>query len=81
MMRRSEETEDLTPADAEVVPLDTPDNLAVDERFSKITVFVAGATGGTGRAIVNRLVLEGVPVKCLVRDFSAAVSTPHSELN
>ncbi|EIE22705.1 dehydrogenase, partial [Coccomyxa subellipsoidea C-169] len=35
--------------------------------------FVAGATGGTGRAIVQRLVAEKIPVRALVRDTSRAV--------
>lgn len=39
--------------------------------------FVAGATGGTGQAIVRRLVAEGVPVRALVRDIGRAVSQHH----
>jgi uncharacterized protein YbjT (DUF2867 family) len=35
-------------------------------------VLVAGATGGTGREIVNRLLLEGIAVRALVRDSSTA---------
>ena len=37
---------------------------------------VAGASGGVGRAIVQRLAAEGVPVKALVRDVSRAVCIP-----
>ena len=42
--------------------------------FGEFQAFVAGATGGTGQAIVRRLVAEGVPVRALVRDISRAVS-------
>ena len=47
--------------------------------FGDFQAFVAGATGGTGQAIVRRLVSEGVPVRALVRDISRAVSQtpPH----
>ena len=45
--------------------------------FGDFQAFVAGATGGTGQAIVRRLVLEGVPVRALVRDISRAVSQHH----
>ena len=41
--------------------------------FSGLRAFVAGATGGTGRAIVARLSAEGIPVRALVRDVGAAV--------
>lgn len=49
--------------------------------FPGLHAFVAGATGGTGRAIVARLSAEGIPVRALVRDIGAAVRstfcTPH----
>lgn len=68
--------EDLTPADGEVVSLETPLLPAASSAYSGFRAFVAGATGGTGRAIVSRLLQEGVPVRALVRDASAAVSAP-----
>ena len=37
-------------------------------------VLVAGATGGTGSAVVARLVAEGVPVRALVRDPDSAAA-------
>ncbi len=43
------------------------------DRFSGMKVAVAGATGGTGKEIVMRLVAEGVTVRALVRDPYAAV--------
>ena len=46
--------------------------------FGDFRAFVAGATGGTGQAIVRRLVAEGVPVRALVRDISKAVSVKFS---
>lgn len=33
-----------------------------------LKVLVAGATGGVGKAVVQQLVAQGVPVKALVRD-------------
>ena len=42
--------------------------------FSGIPMRCAGATGGVGRAIVERLVLEGVQVSALVRDPALAMS-------
>mmetsp|Transcript_112068 Transcript_112068/g.175027 ORF Transcript_112068/g.175027 Transcript_112068/m.175027 type:complete len:340 (+) Transcript_112068:66-1085(+) len=43
------------------------------DRFGAVKrAFVAGATGGTGREIVNRLLSEGVAVRALVRDPSSA---------
>ena len=43
-------------------------------RFGGIaSAAVAGATGGCGKAVVNRLVAEGIPVRALVRDFAKAV--------
>lgn len=42
-------------------------------RFSGVKkALVAGATGGTGRAIVKRLLAEGITVRALVRDASKA---------
>lgn len=41
-----------------------------------MNVAVAGATGGVGKAIVERLAREGVPTRALVRDPYAAVSCP-----
>lgn len=60
-------------ADAEVVPLQGGSLKEVTKRFKGIRAFVAGASGGTGRAIVERLVAEGVPVRALVRDLDKAV--------
>ena len=37
-------------------------------------VLVAGATGGTGSAVVARLVAEGVPVRALVRDLDSSAA-------
>lgn len=45
---------------------------AADPRFQGLKVFVAGATGGTGKAVVEALRAKGVPVKALVRDAVAA---------
>lgn len=50
-----------------------PCNLTLPLRFKKIRAVVAGASGGVGRAIVQRLVSEGVPVTALVRDINKAV--------
>ena len=36
-------------------------------------MLVAGATGGVGKAVVERLLAEGVPVRALVRDGVKAV--------
>ena len=36
-------------------------------------MLVAGATGGVGRAVVERLAAEGIPVRALVRDGVKAV--------
>ncbi len=48
--------------------------LRADPRFGDIaSAAVAGATGGCGRAVVERLVAEGVPVRALVRDYTKAV--------
>ena len=70
-------TEDWTPSDSEVVPLtSSPASAALGEpsgAFSGLRAVVAGATGGTGRAIVARLAAEGVPIRALVRDPAAAV--------
>lgn len=66
--------EDLTPSDAEVVPLTAPRLLpATDSRFKGLKAFVAGAAGRTGRRVVARLVEEGVPVRALVRNAIKAV--------
>lgn len=43
-------------------------------RFEGLKAVVAGATGGVGKAIVQRLVREGVLVTALVRDVRDAVS-------
>ncbi len=71
--------EDWTPSDSEVVPV-----APLSERpreptggLAGVRALVAGATGGTGRAIVERLVAEGVPVRALVRDVAAAVRAPY----
>lgn len=37
-------------------------------RMQGLKVLVAGATGGVGKAVVQQLVAQGVPVKALVRD-------------
>lgn len=37
-------------------------------------VLVAGATGGVGKQVVQRLVREAVPVAALVRDVAKGVS-------
>lgn len=42
-------------------------------RFKSVRAVVAGASGGVGRAIVQRLVTEGVPVIALVRNVSKSV--------
>ena len=49
-------------------------NAAGSERFKDATVLVAGATGGVGRRVVQRLAREGATVKALVRDFAKGVS-------
>lgn len=50
-------------------------------RFGGIaSAAVAGATGGCGKAIVDRLVAEGIPVRALVRDFTKAVRFQVQEL-
>jgi hypothetical protein len=43
------------------------------DRFKGLKVFVAGATGGTGREVVTALRERGVPVVALARDAAAAV--------
>ena len=55
--------DDPTPADGEVVPLRS--SIELEGPYSELRAFVAGATGGTGQAIVRRLVAEGVPVRAL----------------
>ena len=64
--------DDPTPADGEVVPLRS--SIELEGPYSELRAFVAGATGGTGQAIVRRLVAEGVPVRALVRNINQAVS-------
>ena len=64
--------DDPTPADGEVVPLRS--SVEASGPYSELRAFVAGATGGTGQAIVRRLIAEGVPVRALVRNVSQAVS-------
>lgn len=64
--------DDPTPADGEVVPLQSI--VQQSGPYSDFKAIVAGATGGTGQAIVRRLITEGVPVRALVRDTSKAVS-------
>ncbi|KAI7842437.1 hypothetical protein COHA_004076 [Chlorella ohadii] len=39
-----------------------------DERFGGLKVLVAGATGGVGKAVVQQLAAQGIPVRALVRD-------------
>lgn len=47
---------------------------ARDPRFKGLKVFVAGAAGGTGKAVVEALRAKGVPVRALVRDAAAAAA-------
>eukprot|EP00208_Stichococcus_sp_RCC1054_P005966 CAMPEP_0206148608 /NCGR_PEP_ID=MMETSP1473-20131121/37139_1 /ASSEMBLY_ACC=CAM_ASM_001109 /TAXON_ID=1461547 /ORGANISM="Stichococcus sp, Strain RCC1054" /LENGTH=357 /DNA_ID=CAMNT_0053546003 /DNA_START=45 /DNA_END=1118 /DNA_ORIENTATION=- len=65
------------PSDAEVVPLGrSQDGGQISGRFGSIaSAAVAGATGGCGRAVVARLVAEGVPVLALVRDYTKAANS------
>lgn len=76
-------TEDDTPSDAEVVPLTESRPISTSDRFKGVgTAVVAGATGQTGKAIVQRLIRDGVPVRALVRDLSKAARTlPGTENN
>jgi uncharacterized protein YbjT (DUF2867 family) len=37
--------------------------------------FIAGATGGTGRRIVDELLQRGISVRAMVRDLDAAKAT------
>ncbi|CAL5220361.1 g2361 [Coccomyxa viridis] len=69
---QSYQPDDPTPADGEVVPLRS--SVQQSGPYGDFQAFVAGATGGTGQAIVRRLVAEGVPVRALVRDISRAAS-------
>ncbi|KAK9840228.1 hypothetical protein WJX74_005949 [Apatococcus lobatus] len=69
--------DDSSPSDAEVVPLTTfPASRASapGSRWEGLTAVVAGATGGTGRALVSRLLAEGVPTTALVRNPADAAS-------
>lgn len=60
---------DATPSDGEVVPVGPDRQLpAADGRYSGLRVLVAGAGGGVGRAVVQQLSAQGVPVRALVRD-------------
>jgi len=70
--------EDWTPSDSEVVPVAPLGERSREATggFAGVRALVAGATGGTGRAIVERLVAEGVPVRALVRNVAAAVRAP-----
>ena len=64
------------PSDAEVVPLRKvgATETANSQRYGELRAVVAGATGKTGRAIVNSLVQKGVGVKALTRNMSKAVT-------
>ena len=64
------------PSDAEVVPLRKvgATETTNSQRYGKLRAVVAGATGKTGRALVNSLIQKGVGVKALTRDMSKAVS-------
>jgi hypothetical protein len=73
--------EDLTPADGEVVSIDVPQLPSYSTAFSGLRAFVAGATGGTGQAVVQRLVQEGIPVRALVRDKTAAAVSTRSPIH
>lgn len=66
--------EDATPSDAEVVPLDRQLPPADSRLLDVGKVLVAGATGGTGRAVVQQLAEQGIPVRALVRDGLRASS-------
>ena len=73
--QKLQDIEDDTPSDAEIVPLTASTPTGASERFRELgTTVVAGAAGGTGKAIVQRLIRDGVPVRALVRDVFAAVS-------
>ena len=72
---KANSVEDSTPSDGEVVPLVGTVRTSDNKRFAEVKAFVAGATGGCGRAVVQRLVAEGVPVRALVRDIRRAVQT------
>ena len=73
--RQRQPSEVKTAAAAEAVPQIAAAPGGASGDFKSIgTAVVAGATGQTGKAILQRLVREGVPVKALVRDPSKAVS-------
>lgn len=55
------------------MPIESPRLTTSSAQFSNLRAFVAGATGGTGLAIVRRLVAENIPVRALVRDTNKAV--------
>ena len=72
--RQKPPAEDYTPSDGEIVPLTASQPTGTSSRYTAVgTAVVAGAAGKTGRAIVQRLIREGVPVRALVRDTIAAV--------
>lgn len=59
------------------MPLLPPGRSSSGGKFKDMKAVVAGATGGVGREIVNRLSLENVPVRALVRDpYAAAKKLP-----
>jgi hypothetical protein len=64
---RASEAPDAADTNATAAP--TP---PADPRLSGLKVFVAGAAGGTGAAVVRALRAKGVPVRALVRDAAAA---------
>ena len=69
--------EDYTPSDGEIVPLTASQPTGPSARFKDFgTAVVAGAAGRTGKAIVQRLIQDGVPVRALVRDIANAVRQP-----
>lgn len=60
----------LLPSVTEGEPITDPSFLlpGVTSRFEGLKVLVAGATGRTGRRVVEALQAQGVPVRALVRD-------------
>ncbi|KAK9807122.1 hypothetical protein WJX73_007743 [Symbiochloris irregularis] len=79
--RQKPVVEDVTPSDGEIVPLSSPTGASTRFKDAGPAV-VAGAAGGTGKAIVQRLIQEGVPVRALVRNLSAAAAVlPGAENN
>jgi uncharacterized protein YbjT (DUF2867 family) len=51
-----------------------PGGLQRDRRFAGMKVLVVGATGGTGRRVVQALRARGVPCRALVRDRARAAN-------